>query len=190
MTSIPFNGVRVIVLAVVGVAAIAGAIGVSAWISKQDVHDYSTRRQPRPDFVRLTEDDLNRALDHAFAFRTMTVDGRQRFVFNSGLCLLAHRAQSGQEVTWDDRVVQQAVVNMWKEPWMQEFSQAELAVLNREFQIDSSDSEGRFPSAGTAETMTARFVDALVQQPEFEASFRSAVELSSRQMNLPVVWVE
>lgn len=104
------------------------------------------------------------ALGHSFAFRVLAgPDGEERLAFNTGLCLQAHRAELGQAVSWADRIVQQAILIMWEEPWMQEFAE-------------------------TQDRMRRDFVAALIRHPGFQRDYPRCIELAAIELDQAIAW--
>jgi hypothetical protein len=168
-------------------AAVLGSLGVRLWLDSLDVHDYSALREARPAVVLLTDEVLDDALGHSFAFRTVAgPGGEEMLIFNSGMCLQAHRAQRGEAVSWADRVVQQAILIMWKEPWMQEFSEAQIAELKMHYLADVGERD--VPSHETMDRMSRDFVAALVQLPDFQSDFPRCIEQAALELEQAIAW--
>ncbi len=146
-------------------------------------------RTVRPAVVVLTDEVLDDALGHSFAFRILAKPGgEEKLVFNTGMCLQAHRAQRGEAVSWADRVVQQAILIMWKEPWMQEISEAQIAGLKTRYLADLP--EGEFPSEETMDRMRRDFVAALVQLPAFQSVFPRCIQQAALELEQAIAWAQ
>lgn len=168
-------------------AAVLGSLGVRLWLDSLDVHDYSTLREARPAVVVLTDEVLDDALGHSFAFRNLVgPGGEERLVFNTGMCLQAHRVQLGEAVSWADRIVQQAILITWKEPWMQEFSEAQIAELKTRYLADLP--EGESPSEETMDRMRLDFVAALVRLPAFQSDFPRCIDQAALELDQAIAW--
>lgn len=168
-------------------AAVVLSFSVRFWLDKQELHDYSALREARPAVVVLSDEVLDDALGHSFAFRVLAgPDGEERLAFNTGMCLQAHRAELGQAVSWADRIVQQAILIMWKEPWMQEFAETQIAELKIRHLVDVP--EGEFPPAETQDRMRRDFVAALIRHPEFQRDYPRCIELAAIELDQAIAW--
>lgn len=162
-----------------------GGVALAWYSSTLDLHDYTARRAKRPELVVLTSKSVRTALEHAFAFRMMTRDGREEPVFNSGMCLLAHRLEQNEEITWEDKIVQQAVVDLWHERWMMDFSVKTARAI---FTRHQSGAHAASFSGDSLDSMRGEFVDALTQQESFWPVFRPLVEDAANYLDVPIQW--
>jgi hypothetical protein len=167
--------------------AVLGSLGVRLWFDRQNRHDYASLREARPAVVVLTDQVLDDALGHSFAFRMLAgPDGAERLAFNTGMCLQAHRAELGEAVSWADRIVQQAILILWKEPWMQEFAETQIAELKTRYLADVP--KGEIPSGETLDRMRRDFVAALIQLSAFQRDFPRCIELAAIELDQAIAW--
>ena len=174
-------------IAVYGLLCFVVILGITATVYLQslNVHDYANRRSARVTHVTITDESLRDSLRHAFAFRPADGDdSAHRITFQSGMCLLAYRAQQGQDVSSVDRLVQLAVVRMWREPWMQEYSRQQLGRLRQSY---GSERE-QIPTAVTLAAMNEQFVDGLWSRDGFESELETLIREVGSEMGQTLAW--
>ena len=165
---------------------VAVVIGATLYARGLNVHDYSSRRSSPEAHLAIDEARLDESFGHAFAFRVKETDEGPKVVFQSGMCLLAHRAQTNQRVTSLDELVQLAVVKLWREPWMSEYSRGKVEELRLEY-VASVDG---LPSDETLDAMHDRFLQGLVDQPGFRSRFEALLEAAAAERNQTLEWEE
>jgi hypothetical protein len=94
--------------------------------------------------------------------------------------------QNREAVSWADRIVQQAILILWKEPWMQEFAETQIAELKTRYLADVP--KGEIPSGETLDRMRRDFVAALIQLSAFQRDFPRCIELAAIELDQAIAW--
>ena len=166
---------------------VAAGLAATAYLKRVNVHDYSARRTPRESVVEISRAMLAESLRHSFAFRILpSEDDRPRVGLQSGMCLLAHRAQTGEEVTSADRIVQFAVIELWRAPRMQEFARDKVDELWREYRSRSDEA----PTKDELARMTDAFVADLWQLDDFETTLHELLQGAADGLEQTLRWTD
>lgn len=145
-----------------------------------NVHDYRSRhRNPRPEVIVLSEHEFANYIEPAFAFRVDRTGEKPDVTFQAGTCLLARRAEEGRAPDILDVIVTEAVLAMWREPWMQDYSEQKFEQIRRQV-------EGQ-PGLDQ-DAILASYVRDLVAQPEFPARFRELLVAAAEHVRQPIRW--